>query len=179
MSFSQKIDVEQKIAEIEHILAEYIVTHCNCDIFSDQYITQGMLMCGTNQREFIFQAKVLSTADTTGQEFRDNFIQKMVNEKPIVSIAEQAYQVDSYCSVEIVNLGTSYCYSDNPTVGVSQHNDTKTPYQLAIEITAGAGAGIFLVILVVLGFCIACCCCSRKSVKRKYHEPHREGLDIQ
>jgi hypothetical protein len=24
-----------------------------------------------------------------------------------------------------------------------------------------------------------CCCCSRKSVKRKYHEPHREGIDIQ
>ena len=169
----------QKIADIETAIADYVLANCNCEIFSDQYITQGILMCGSNQKEFIFQAKVLSTAEKTSDQFRDELLQKWVNEKPIVKIEKISYQVDPYCTVELTDLRSTYCRSENPTVALSQNNGTKTSLQLAIEVTAGVGGGVFAFILIACIVGVACCCCSRKSVKRKYHEPRREGLDIQ
>lgn len=135
-------------------------------------------MCGSNLREFIFQAKVLSTAEKTSDQFRDELLQKWVNEKPIVMIEGQMFQVDPYCTVELTDLRSTYCRSESPTVAMSQ-NSTKTSLAFAIEITAGVGGGLFACILVACAVVIALCCCTRKSVKRKYHEPRREGLDIQ
>lgn len=169
----------QKIANIETAIADYVLANCNCEIFSDQYITQGILMCGGNQKEFIFQAKVLSTAEKTSDQFRDELLQKWVNEKPIIKIEKISYQVDPYCTVELTDLRSTYCRSENPTVALSRNNGTKTSLTLAIEITAGVGGGVFALIFIACIVGIACCCCSRKSVKRKYHEPRREGLDIQ
>ena len=175
----QTTDVEKKIADIEKAIADYIAQTCNCTIFSTQYITQARLMCGLNLAEFIFQGLVLSTAEKTSMEFREDFIQKWVTEKPLVNISGLSYQIDPYCKVELTEMGSAYCESDNPTVAASQRNGTKTPLALAIEITAGVGGGVLAFILIATAFIIACCCCSRKSVKRKYHEPHREELDIQ
>lgn len=180
MLFSwQTTNVDQKIADIEEAIAGYILDNCNCNIFSTQYITQGRFHCGKNLAEFIFQAYVLSTAEKTSLQFREELIQKWVNEKPIVTVVDVSYQVDPYCKVELMELGSAFCVSENPTVAASQRNATKTPFDLAIEITAGVGGGALLFIIIATAACIACCCCSRKSVKRKYHEPRREGLDIQ
>ena len=169
----------QKIDDIERGIADYVLANCNCEIFSDQYITQGILMCGNNLKEFIFQAKVLSTAEKTSDQFRDELIQKWVNEKPVVKIEKISYQVDPYCTVELSDLRSTDCRSENPTLALSQINGTKNSLQVAIEITAGVGGGVFAFILIACVVGIIFCCCSRKSVRRKYHEPHREGLDIQ
>lgn len=174
----QKTNMAQKIADIEEAAARYVLANCNCNIFSDQYVTQGVLVCGNNQKEFIFEARVLSTGEKTSGEFRDDLLQKWVKEEPIVSIAKQNYQIDPYCTVELSELMGTECRSDFPTAAASR-NSTKTPFRLALEITAGVGGGVGLCILIAAAAGIACCCCSRKSVKRKYHEPHREGLDIQ
>ena len=136
-------------------------------------------MCGKNLAEFIFEAKVLSTGERMSIQFRDELIQTFVNERPLVSIGDLSYQVDPYCTVELTDLGSTDCRSENPTVALSQNNGTRTPFEIAIAITGGVGGGVFLCILLATAAGIACCCCSRKSVKRKYHEPHREGLDIQ
>ena len=180
MSFYlQTANPDKTIADIEEAIARYVLDNCNCNIFSPEYIAQAMLMCGKNLREFIFQAKILSTAEKTSSEFRDNFVQKWVNERPIVPVAGESYQVDPYCSVELTDLGTTYCYNENPTVGLSQRNGTRTAYEIAIYITGGVGGGLFICILIAVAACIACCCCSRKSVRKQYHEPRREELDIQ
>lgn len=169
----------EKIADIERAIADYIYNNCNCEIFSEQYITQGILMCGSNLREFIFQAKLLSTDEKTSEQFRDELLQKWVNLKPIVKIEKISYQVDPYCTVELSDLGLTDCRSESPTLGLSQTNGTKTSLQVAIEITAGVGGGVFAFIIIASIVGIVCCCCSRKSVRRKYHEPHREGINIQ
>ena len=136
-------------------------------------------MCGNNLREFIFQSRVLSTHEKTSDQFRDELLQKWVDEKPVVKIEKISHKVDPYCTVELTDLRSTYCRSENPTVAISQNNGTKTSLTLAIEITAGVGGGLLAGILLVTAVAIACCCCSRKSVKRQYHEPRREELDIQ
>ena len=98
---------------MELTIAEQVEKLCKCQYSSD-FITQSSFICGENEREVIFEAILLSTDNFSPAKLRDK-VQTWVLTNPDVSVGGKTYRVDSYCSVKLEALGSTYCEVVLPT----------------------------------------------------------------
>lgn len=175
------MNTTQKISDIKEAIASHVKANCDCSIFSSQYLTDSMFTCDkTNPKEFILKSKLLSTSEMSSGIIRDQFVQDWIDSEPAVPIGGETLAVNSYCNATLDTLddGTAICYAPRPTPASGISGGQRTVI-LALEVVGGIGGAALLALIIFIPVCIACCCCARKGTRQKYHEPRREGLDIQ
>lgn len=135
-------------------------------------------MCGNDKaNEFIFIGSVLSTGELNSTVIRDTLLQDYLSRSETVDIAGQVFQINPYCAPIVVEEDTHRCVaSDQATIAPTSG---KSAVNLAIEIAIGAGAGLFVILLLFIGCLVLCICCSRREVRTKYKEPRTDDLSIQ
>ena len=171
-------DNDQKIADIKEALSSYISDHCNCQVFSPQYIIDASLACSQdNDNEFIFVGKILSTGEVNSTFLRRNVLQEYVQRSETVMVDGQPLKIDNYCSSTVLAEGNYRCLAEGDTTVATISN--KNAVRTGIEIAIGVGAGTLVCLLVSIGCLILCMCCMRREVRSKYKEPRNDDLDIQ
>ena len=157
-------DINQKSTAISLAVVEEILSNCQCP-YSLDYVANSHLLCGSNDREVIYQSNLLHTDGAQATELRE-MVQTWVNTNPTISVGGVSQQVSSYCQVEVSEIGSMECMPINPTTPTVVMA-TKQAVEASIAVIAGAaagGAGVLLLMILCIG--ILCCCCTR-SKKRK------------
>ena len=154
----------QKSVDISSAIVRRLLSDCQCP-YSLDYVTHSRLLCGSNDREVIYQSNLLNTDGAEATELRE-MVQTWVNTNPTISVGGVSQQVSSYCQVEVSEIGSMECMAINPTTPTVVMA-TKQAVEVSIAVIAGAaagGAGVLLLMILCIG--ILCCCCT-KSKKRK------------
>ena len=86
---------------------------CQCQ-YNTSFIINHHLLCGDDGSWVIYQGQLLTTEDNSAEEIR-NLTQEWVLTKPIIMIQNKSYQLDSYCSVAVEELGDITCDAIAPT----------------------------------------------------------------
>ena len=125
-------------------------------------------------------SKLLSTSELSSGDIRDRFVQDWIDSEPVVPIGGETLELNSYCNATLDNLdGSPTCFAPRPTSAPGGFNVGQRTVILALEVVGGIGGAALLALIIFIPVCIACCCCARRGTRQKYHEPRREGLDIQ
>ena len=95
-----------KNADIAEFVSQHIAQRCQCH-YSSSFIADGRLFC-TTKNNIIYQAQLLPTDSKAALEIR-NTTQLWVLSKPVIIIDGESYQLDFQCSVEIKELGMTFC----------------------------------------------------------------------
>ena len=156
----------QKSVDISSAIVRRLLSDCQCP-YSLDYVTHTRLLCGSNDREVIYQSNLLNTDGAQATELME-MVQTWVNTNPTISVGGVSHQVSSYCQVEVSEIGSMECMAINPTTPTVVMA-TKQAVEASISVIAGAaagGAGVLLLMILCIG--ILCCCCCTRSKKRKY-----------
>ena len=162
-------DINQKSTAISLVVVEEILSNCQCP-YSLDYVTNSRLLCGNNDREVIYQSNLLNTDGAQATELRE-MVQTWVNTNPMISVRGMSQQVDSYCQVEVSEIGSTNCTAINPTTSTVVKSTDKQPNTQDHNIPAivggvlgGVGTIVILVLLVII---LYCCTGSRSSLISK------------
>lgn len=177
--FTQTGSNREKVEDIKRAIAGYTSDNCNC-VFSSQYIVDAKLACGNDKdNEFIFVGSLLSTGELNSTAIRDTILQEYLRRSEMVNVVGEMYQINNYCSAQVVEEATYRCLAANPLQATIAPTSGKSAVNLAIEIAIGAGAGLIFFLLLFAGCLILCMCCLRRDVRTKYKEPRTDDLNIQ
>ncbi len=173
---TQKADrSDEKIQDINQAIADYVVDSCQCNGFSQEYLTDTILDCvKPDSNEFIYKGNVLATNELDSTEIRDTHIQVFVDKAPDVPVLGVSFKVNPYCNTTINSLepGNTLCLAQSPTNAPGDAAGSNTII-LALQIVGGVAGAALLSLIVFVPVCIACCCCARQDVKNK-----REGMNV-
>lgn len=100
--------------DIDVAISEAILQTCDCE-YSKYFITNGQLLCGSSDKEIIYQALLLTTDGKPAEEIR-TLLQRWVLTKPFITVNENHHQLDPYCSVMIHEIGIVSCDPILPTL---------------------------------------------------------------
>ena len=158
----------EKAIDVSSTVVDVLLLRCNC-LFTVEHITHSRLLCGSNDKEVIYQANLLNTDGKTAPELM-SLIQEWVDNTPQLSVGGALLEVDPYCSVNVTEVGkTEECDAVSPTIATTmQVSEVPLPGYLIPAIAGGVG-GVFGIILLVLIATILICCCGRKgsNISRK------------
>lgn len=149
---------------------EPLLLVCDCP-YSVEYVTHTRLLCGSNENEAIYQANLLNTGGKTAAELKA-LVQLWVDNAPTISVAGALQQVDSYCQVDVAEIGnTDECVALQPTTPepVESTEQALVPSHLTAVI-AGSVGGVVGTIFLMVAIVIVLCVCSRKSARATLKE---------
>ena len=107
ISYLQESNTADKVTDVSEAVAKAIVDLCQC-LYTPNLIIDHQLTCSEDKNLIIYQALLLSTDGKTAEQIR-NLTQEWVLTKPTVNIDNKAYQLDSFCSIAINELGVIEC----------------------------------------------------------------------
>jgi hypothetical protein len=156
--FLQNDNIEEKTANVTQFLAQQVAELCQCQ-YSSSFIVSSQLLC-TAKNDVVYQAKFLPSDNKTALEIR-NITQLWIQTKPIITIGDQFYHVDPYCSIIVNELGMTSCGS---TEALSPNQKSFLGLS-AIELASVSGGGAMLVLVIVLVIVLVACCVSKRKSK--------------
>lgn len=142
LNIMQISNTTDKIADLTDGISKAIVDMCQC-LYISNFIVDSRLFCSVDKSKITYQALLLTTDGKTAEEVR-NLTQEWVLTEPAVNIQDKMYQLDSYCSVVIDEIGVIACDPISPTKPASDNSATTVDY------TGREVAFIFIMALLLL-----------------------------
>jgi len=134
-------------------------------------MTNSTLFCGTNQEEVIYQSSMLNTGRTPATDLK-LLLQNWVDTSPRVLVGGEVQMVQSYCQVDLSELGnTEECQSLNPTQeNQAQEEEDGASEALNITVIGGGAAGgvVLIVVLFIVVGTVAYCSMRNTSSKGSF-----------
>ena len=91
-----------------------MLNFANANIYTSSFIVDSQLFCN-GKIEVVYQGQLLTTDGKAAEEIR-NLTQEWVLDKPSnISVSDQTYQLNPYCSVIIDKVGENVCDALSPT----------------------------------------------------------------
>ena len=109
----------------------------------------------------IYQAKYLPSDSKTALEIR-NITHLWILTKPIITVDDQFYHVDPYCSIIVNELGVTSCGSSSSTEALLP-SDKPSLGLSVIELASISGVGAILMFVIVLVIFLVLCCVMKRS----------------
>ncbi len=157
--FLQNDNTEEKTASVTQFIAQQVALLCQCQ-YSSSFIVSSQLLC-TAKNDVVYQAKFLPSDNKTALEIR-NITQLWILTKPIITVGDQFYHVDPYCTIIVNELGMTSCGSSSSTEAPSSNQKPFLGLSV-IELASISGGGAMLVLVIVLVICLVACCVRKKS----------------
>ena len=149
----QNENTMQKAADVSSAIVTALLEACGCP-FSLEFVTHSRLLCGSSEREFIYQSNILNTDQMDASALKD-LVQLWVDNAPVITVAGASRQVDTYCQVGVSTIGELECVALHPTTPTtleSTEQSTRPSYfTTAIAGGVGGGVGLILLLLVIVG----------------------------
>ena len=108
----------------------------------------------------IYQARFLVVDGTTAEDIQ-NTLQNWVLMKPFITVDRQQYQLDTSCSVVILEVGDTSCNATELASSVDSQVNLLHYYY------AGGGGGALLLLLVIVGVIVTVCALKWKTSRKK------------
>jgi hypothetical protein len=101
-----------KASDISKSVTKAIAEFCQCR-YTSSFIVDSQLFCN-GKSEVVYQGQLLTTDSNAAEEIR-NLTQEWVLDKSFISVSDQTYQLNPYCSVAIDKIGENVCDAISPT----------------------------------------------------------------
>ena len=101
-----------KVSDLSKSVTKAIAELCQWR-YTSSFIVDSQLFCN-GKSEVVYQGQLLTTDGKTAEDVR-NLTQEWVLNKPFISVSDQSYQLNAYCSVIIDKVGESVCDAISPT----------------------------------------------------------------
>lgn len=167
--------MKQKTMDVSSAIVNELLENCECP-YSDQYIANSSLLCGTSTQEVIYQSNLLNSGRIQATDLKQ-VVQDWVGMSPQITVGGVALKVQSYCLVDLETLGdTEECETLNPTTEESQDEDTELiaiEGRVNIAAIAGGLVGGMAFILVLMALMLSIGIWIRKSGSEKKYGEHK------
>ena len=121
------------------------------------------MLCGDDESWVTYQGLFLTTDSNSAEEIR-NLTQKWVLTKPVIRIGNKLYQLDSYCSVVVEELGEIMCNAVAPTDAKAV--DTSSSLTI-LELVSVIIMAILVVVVLTTCSIIVCLLCKLCILKQR------------
>ena len=132
-------------------------------------MANSTLLCGTNEKEVIYQSNMLNTGSTPASYLK-LLLQNWVDTSPSVLVGGELQVVQSYCQVDLSELGnTEECNALNPTTdsSVEEGNGDKGSLNIAVIAGGAAGGVVFILLLVFISAGVVAYCFRRSTPSKQ------------
>ena len=134
-----------KVSDISKSVTKAIAELCQCQ-YTSSFIVDSQLFCN-GKSEVVYQGKLLTTDGKAAEEIR-NLTQEWVLNKPFVSVSDQTYQLNPYCSVIIDKVGENVCDALSPTESTLKSDKISGTDYTIREISFIVVMGLLVVVIV-------------------------------
>ena len=139
-----------KVSDISKSITAAIAELCQCQ-YTSNFIVDSRLFC-KDKSEVIYQGQLLTTDGKTAEGIR-NLTQEWVLNKPLISISNQTYQLNPYCSVVVNKIGVTVCDAIFPTEPNLKSENISDADFSAREIVFIVVMALLALVIIVLTVC--------------------------
>ena len=115
----------------------------------------------------VYQGQLLTTDGKAAEEIR-NLTQKWVLDKPFISVSDQTYQLNPYCSVIIDKVGENVCDALSPTESTLKSDKISGTDFTIREISFIVVMALLVVVIIAFAVGATAYCIRRKSKMRRF-----------
>ena len=145
------MNTTSKVSDISKAITEAIAELCQCQ-YTRSFIADSQLFCN-GKGEVVYQGQLLTTDDKTAEEIR-NLTQEWVLNKPFISVSNQTYQLNAYCSVTIDKVGKSVCNTISSTEPTLKSNELSGTHGYTIREESFIIV-VALLVLIIVAFAVS------------------------
>ena len=152
-----------KVFDTSRSITKAIAELCQCQ-YTPSFIVDSQLFCN-GKSEVVYQGQLLTTDGKSAEGIR-NVTQEWVLNKPFISVNEQTYQLNPYCSVTINKVGENECDAISPTEPPLKSDKISDTGFSIREIAFIVVMALLALVIVVFAVCATACCIRRSKMRR-------------
>ena len=149
-----------KVLNISRSITKAIAELCQCQ-YAPSFVVDSQIFCN-GKSEVVYQGQLLTTDGKSAEGIR-NLTQEWVLNKPFITVNDQTYQLNPYCSVTIDKVGENVCNAISPTEPpLKSDKISDTDFSIR-EIAFIVVMALLALVVVVFIVCATACCIMRRS----------------
>ena len=151
-----------KVSDILKSVTKAIAELCQCQ-YTSSFIVDSQLFCN-GKSEVVYQGQLLTTDGKAAEEIR-NLTHEWVLDKPFISVSDQMYQLNPYCSVIIDKVGENVCDALSPTESTLKSDKISGTDFTIREISFIVVMALLVVVIIAFAVCVTAYFIRRRSLK--------------